>query len=324
MDVLNIGPVTLYDYHPVRQDFLRDVVEGLSATPPRISSKYFYDETGSALFEQITKVPEYYLTRTELSILREHLPEMAAALGPRCVVVEPGSGSGMKTRLLLSHLVDPVAYVPVEISREYLIASALALAEEFPELEVLPVCDDYFGPWLVPEPRRPQERNVVFFPGSTIGNMQPDEARGLLASLARRCGQRCGMLIGVDLKKDPAIIAAAYNDSAGVTRAFNLNLVERLNRELGAGIPAGAFEHATNYNELLGRNESFLVATRPLTIGLGGSSFHYEAGARIMVENSYKFSLEEFAALAADAGLRVVLVWMDERQLFSVQYLTPI
>lgn len=333
------GGIRLHDYEP-RQDFAADVLAGLSRPPGSrsIPSKYLYDRRGSELFERICKLPEYYPTRTEIGILRERLPEMAALLGPRCAIIEPGAGSGIKTHLLLEALDDPVAYVPVDISRELLIATARRLAADFPALEVVPLCADYLGEWEVPELARPAERRAAFFPGSTIGNMEPEEGAAMLRRLARACGPAGAILIGVDLRKDPAVIAPAYNDAAGVTAAFNLNLVARLNRELGAAIPDGAFRHVTFYNEQAGRNESYLevtgneplelfVGTRPAAsdVGTGPARMHFilQPDERIRVEHSYKYDLPGFAALAAGAGLRVERVWTDERGWFSVQYLVP-
>jgi uncharacterized SAM-dependent methyltransferase len=352
MKVIRRGGITLHDYEP-SWDFAADVAAGLRETPPRIPSKYFYDAKGSELFEQITELPEYYVTRTELKIMQDHVDEMAAALGPRCALIEPGAGSGIKTRMLLAALEDPVAYIPLDISRTQLLDTAKRMAADFPQLEVAPVCADYLGDWELPPLQRAARRNVVYFPGSTIGNMEPRQARALLRKLTELCRTSrenvrekiaairpvnskssaktaamhvshpaaASLLIGVDLQKDPAIIAPAYDDAQGVTRAFNLNLVERMNRELGLGIPTGAFEHFTQYNAAVGRNESYLVARQPVSFMLDGEEFSFAAGERILVEHSYKYTLEGFAELAASAGLRVKQVWTDKGQLFSVQYL---
>jgi dimethylhistidine N-methyltransferase len=326
MRVVQHEGITLYDYEP-RQDFAADVAAGLSRPPgaKSIPSKYLYDERGSQLFEAICALPEYYLTRTELSILRAHLPEMAQLIGPRAAIVEPGAGAGIKTRLLLEHLEDPVAYVPVDISRELLVHTARTLNEAFPQLEVLPICADYHGDWELPPMRRTPARTAAFFPGSTVGNMEPDEAARFLKRLARVCSSDGGILIGVDLRKDPALIAPAYDDAQGVTRAFNVNLIARLNRELGADIPSDAFRHVTLYNEAVGRNESYLEAKRDVTIKLdrsAGPTFTLATRERVQIEHSYKYSLEGFAQLAAAAGLLVSRVWADADGLFSVQYLT--
>jgi len=315
------GNVVLHDYEP-KQDFAADVVAGLRETPRRIPSKYFYDDMGSALFERICELPEYYLTRTELTIMRAHIHEMEHVLGPRCAVVEPGSGSGLKTRMLLSALDDPVAYIPLDISRELLLETANAIAADYPQLEVAPICADYLGPWELPPLKREAQRNVVFFPGSTIGNMEPDEAQAFLRKLHEVCGPGAGMLVGVDLRKESSVIRAAYDDAEGVTRDFNLNLITRMNRELGTHIPERAMSHYTHYDEQAGRNASFLLAREPLHFEVAGESFEIKPGERILVEHSYKFSLEQFAELAAGAGLQVEHVWTDEWGWFSVQYLT--
>jgi dimethylhistidine N-methyltransferase len=317
-----VGALRLIDYKP-KQDFAADVAAGLSSTPRYIPSKYLYDAEGSHLFERICELPEYYLTRTELAIMREHIDAMCELLGPRCAVVEPGSGSGLKTRMLLSHLPDPVAYIPVDISRELLIATATALATDFPAAEIVPVCADYLSDWELPQLSRAAERNVVFFPGSTIGNMEPDEAQRFLQRMCQVCGPDCGMLVGVDLRKDPEVIAAAYDDRAGVTRAFNLNLVARMNRELHLNLNPDSVSHVTYYNAEAGRNESYLLPLEPLSFDIGSRHFDIAAGERILVEHSYKYSLGQFAQLSAEAGLRVDRVWTDAAQWFSVQYLVP-
>ncbi|MDQ3023461.1 MAG: L-histidine N(alpha)-methyltransferase [bacterium] len=320
MQIRRVGNVSLYDYEP-SWDFAADVVFGLRESPRRIPSKYLYDQHGSELFEQICGLPEYYLTRTELSIMRTHISEIAALPGPRCAIVEPGSGSGLKTRMLLEALDDAVAYIPVDISRELLLQTAASLASDYPGLEVAPVCADYLSDWELPPLHRAAQRNVVFFPGSTIGNMEPHEAVVFLRRMGQVCGADGALLIGVDLRKDAALIASAYNDTAGITREFNLNLVERLRRELNLDIPPDALAHSTQYNEAAGRNESYLVAMQSLQLAVSGESFNIGAGERILIEHSYKYSIDGFAALAAGAGLAVRQVWTDSEQLFSVQYL---
>jgi dimethylhistidine N-methyltransferase len=268
---------------------------------------------------------------------------MEAALGPRCAVVEPGAGSGVKTHMLLEALEDPVAYIPLDISRKFLLQTATALAKDFPQLEVAPICADYFSDWELPPLERFARRNAVFFPGSTIGNMEPAEAQELLRKLVDVCrssrqrvqskmaaikGQgpvqptEVSLLVGVDLRKDPEIIAAAYNDAEGVTREFNLNLITRMNRELGTDIPERAVSHYTHYDELAGRNESFVLIREPLRFEIAGQRFELAPGERIRVERSYKYDLDQFAELAAGAGLQVEQVWTDEQRWFSVQYLT--
>jgi dimethylhistidine N-methyltransferase len=281
--------------------------------------KYFYDAAGSALFDAICETPEYYPTRTELAIMRADAGEMGARLGAGCQVVEYGSGSGVKTRVLLRHLLRPTAYVPVDISAEHLVRSARELALRFPEVEVQPVAADFTRPFDVPDPATATHRRVVYFPGSTVGNFAPPEALVLLTGIAGLCGPGGALLIGVDLKKDPAILNAAYNDAAGVTAAFNLNLLARMNRELGADFDLATFRHRAFYNEAAGRVEMHLVSTREQTVRVGGQPISFAAGESIHTENSHKYAPGEFKQLAAKAGLDLVTLWTDPGRLFSVQ-----
>ena len=302
---------------------LRDeVLAGLCKPHKELPSKLFYDARGSRLFEQITQLDEYYPTRTELGILRTHGADMAQLLGPACLLIEYGSGSGQKTRVLLDQLVDPVAYVPIDISREMLQASSAELSAAYPGLEVLPVWADYTQAVDLPLPRRAARRRVVFFPGSTIGNFDPEPARVFLSRVAEVCGRGGGLLIGVDLKKDPSILHRAYNDAQGVTAAFNLNLLERLNRELGADFQLDRFYHYAYYNPVIGRVEMHLVSAVDQQVHIGGVVVRFTVGDSIWTESSYKFNPDEFAALGAAAGWQVERVWTDPDRLFSVQYLT--
>ncbi len=315
--------------HPIRREpaspdsdeLANDVRYGLGRSPKRLPSKYFYDARGSQLFEQICAQPEYYLTRTELAIMREHVDAIAAALGPDVLLLEYGSGSGIKTRLLLEHLQRPVAYVPVELARDALAASVAELHAALPMLEILPLCADFTQPIVPLQPRRPARRTVVYFPGSTIGNFDDAEAVALLRTMHARMGPDGGALIGVDLKKDPAIIEAAYNDAAGITAQFTLNLLVLLNRELGADFDLAAFRHRAIYNAAAGRIETTLVSTCEQDVHAAGITAHFTADEAMRVELSCKYSLEDFANLAAQAGLRVAQVWTDAQRLFSVQYL---
>jgi dimethylhistidine N-methyltransferase len=304
----------------VTERFLADVLDGLCRTARTLPCKYFYDELGSRLFDRICELDEYYLTRTELAILRR-APEMVALLGPACLLVEFGSGSGLKTRLLLDHLPEPAAYVPVDLARGHLLQSAAELAARYPGLEILPLCADFAGDLELPMPRRPAARRAVFFPGSTIGNFGPDETHQLLRRIARLCGPGGGLLLGTDLRKDPAVLEAAYNDREGVTRAFNLNLLRRINRELGADFDLDAFRHAAVYNRARGRIEMHLVSRRAQEVHVGGTAIRFAEGETICTEYSYKYDLDEFRAQAAAAGLDVARVWTDERRYFAVQYL---
>ena len=299
--------------------FLLDVVEGLTGTPKRLPSKYFYDRRGSELFERICELDEYYLTRTELLILRRHAADMAEAIGPGALLIEPGSGNSHKARLLLEHLREPVGYVPVDISREHMMRWVAQLAADFPGLYIVPTVGDFCADIDVP-PVPGTRRRVVYFPGSTIGNFTPDDATGWLARMARITGAGGGLLIGVDLKKDVATLEAAYNDRAGVTRAFNLNLLWRLKSDLGADVRPDRFEHRAFYNADEGRIEMHLVSTVRQTIRLDHTVIELKPGETIHTENSYKYDLEQFAAIAARSGWRRAAYWTDDQGLFSVQY----
>ena len=306
------------DHEPPADTFLEDVIAGLSATPRTLPSKYFYDAHGSHLFDQITELDEYYLTDTEIGILKRHGADVAAIIGPSAMVIEYGSGSSIKTRILLDHLQEPAAYVPVDISRSHLTAAAAALAAEYPDVAILPVCADYTQDFELPKPDRPVGRRIVFFPGSTIGNFTRREAERFLHQASRGTD---AVLIGVDLPKDAHVLERAYDDEHGVTAAFNMNLLTRLSEELGARLTASDFRHRAYFNEAESRIEMHLVATRATEILIGGRSFHFEQGESIRTEYSHKYSLESFAVLASNAGLRVQKVWTDDREYFSVQYL---
>ncbi|TAN04818.1 MAG: L-histidine N(alpha)-methyltransferase [Rhodanobacteraceae bacterium] len=316
----------LEDRRPRRDEILADALRGLASHPKRLPSKYFYDARGSQLFERICEQPEYYPTRTELAIMRDNVGAIAAALGPNVRVVEYGSGSGLKTRLLLRHLQSPVAYVPVEISRSALTESVTGLGHEFPYIEMLPVCADFTRPIKLPRAARAPRQTVVYFPGSTLGNFAPDDALRLLRQMRVEAGQgggalNGGVLIGIDLVKDRAALEAAYNDAAGVTAEFTLNLLLRLNRELGADFDLGGFRHRARWHPLAGRIETHIVSTRAQRVRVGGQVFEFAEGEPMLVEYSCKYSLDGFARLAARAGLRVAGVWTDPARQFSVQWL---
>ena len=311
----------LQDYHPDKAAMLEDVLQGLTATPKWLSSMYFYDERGSKLFDEICELPEYYPTRTEIAIMEDNIHEICDLLGPHAMLVEPGAGSATKIRLLLENMDDPAAYVPVEISREHLMSSAEKLAAEFSGVEILPVCADFTSDFELPTPAHPPLRNIVYFPGSTIGNFDPEDAQELLRIMRRLAGDGGAVLVGVDLEKDRETLERAYNDKSGVTAEFNLNVLDRLNRELGANFDRTAFRHEATWNESMHRIEMHLVATREQQVKIGGSTLNFAAGESIHTESSYKYTLERFADLAANAGLEVEKTWLDPRKLFSVQYL---
>lgn len=306
---------------PSRDDFAADVRKGMALQPKRIPSKYFYDARGSYLFERICELPEYYLTRTELSILTECAGELAAAIGPQPLLVEYGSGSGIKTRLLLAALDEPVGYVPIEISQSALDASVDALAQQFPKVEMLPLRADFTAPVTLPVTQRKHRRVALYFPGSTLGNFETREAIGLLRNMRAEIGADGAAVIGIDLKKDRAMIEAAYNDSAGVTRDFTLNLLLRMNRELGADFDPGQFRHRAVYNAMAGRIETHIVSRVAQEVRIDGRRVSFDADEAMLVEYSYKYAQDEFERMAAKAGLRVMRCWTDPEQLFSIQLL---
>ncbi len=312
---------TVSDQPAASEVFLRDVLEGLGRTPKQLPCKYFYDRRGSELFDQICELDEYYLTRTELAIMREHAAEMAARIGPRCLLIEPGSGSSRKTRLLLEQLEEVAAYVPVDISMEHMTRWAKALAGDFPKLRVMPVHADFCAEFPVPEVPL-AERCVVYFPGSTIGNFQPNAAVSLIGRMARLVGTHGGLLIGIDRKKDPVVLEAAYNDEAGITRAFNLNMLHRIQNELDAEIDIDQFEHQAFYNESEGRIEMHLVSRVNQAIRLDGADFELAAGETIHTENSYKYDLADFDRITFRGGFQRQAIWSDPKAYFSVLYLT--
>lgn len=309
------------DRRPPSSDLLEVVQRGLGAKPKRLPSWLFYDERGSALFERICEQPEYYLTRCEIALMDQHAADIADALGHDVRLVEYGSGNAHKTHMLLQHLHEPVAYVPVEISPEPLRRSVERLAAAFPQLPLQPLCADFSKPLRLPIPPRAPRRTVLYFPGSTIGNFDNRSAAVLLRKMRNEMGDAGGILIGADLKKDPALIEAAYNDRAGVTAEFTLNMLARLNREIGSNFELSAFAHRAHYNPMAGRIETHLVSRREQQVKVGRANVPFRADEAIQVEYSCKYSLEDFAALAARAGLAVQHVWTDPQQMFSVQYL---
>ena len=316
------GRVNVLDLAPAESDFLADVVAGLSQRPRTLPCKYFYDERGAELFGKICETPEYYVTRTELRILKQNAVEMAEALGSGVELIGFGTGAGTKTRLLLEKLTAPVAYLPVDISREQLLDSSAVFSQLFPSVEILPVCADYLQPLQLPVPLRKPQRIVVYFPGSTIGNFEPHDAEKFLRRIARLCGQGGALLIGVDLQKDPAIIERAYNDAAGVTAEFNLNLLVRANRDLGATFRLSQWRHQADYNASEGRIEMFLISQADQTVHIGGREFQFLVGEKITTEFSYKHTPSGFSAIAATAGFQFQRLWTDEEQLFGVFYFT--
>jgi len=301
---------------------LREIIDGLQQPEKMISPKYFYDERGSQLFDQITALPEYYQTVTELGIMRENIAEITALIGPQASLVEYGSGSSLKTRVLLEHLVDLAVYVPVDISEDHLLASAQQIRSELPDVEVLPVVADFTKQFALPDPTVMPSRNVVYFPGSTIGNFTDDGARELLRVMHHEAGASGAMLIGVDLQKDPAVIERAYNDSSGVTAEFNLNMLRHLNREYGSDFDLQSWSHNAQYNETEGRIEMRLISSAMQTVNIGQKAVVFNKGEAILTEYSHKYTLGGFAAMAEQAGFEVARVWTDVGKLFSVQFCT--
>lgn len=299
-----------------------EIIAGLQQDEKEISPKFFYDERGSVLFDRITKLPEYYPTKTEFGIMRANIAEIAELVGPQASLIEYGSGSSSKTRVLLEHLHALAVYVPVDISEEHLLASAQQIRSEFPGLAVLPVVADFTRHFALPNPSVMPLRNIVYFPGSTIGNFAHDAALDLLRVMYDEAGENGAMLIGVDLQKDPDIIERAYNDSAGVTAEFNLNMLRHLNREYGSDFDLDSFSHDAQYNADEGRVELRLISASEQTVSIGSEEVLIEKGEGILTEYSHKYTLAGFAAMAEAAGFTVARVWTDAKQLFSVQYCT--
>ncbi len=300
--------------------FLADVIDGLSRPRKSLPCKYFYDREGSALFDAICGLDAYYPTRTETALLRGCAAAIAALAGPGAALIELGSGSSVKVRILLDALDSPALYVPVDISRDHLMDAAGRLAADYPSLTVVPVAADYMRGFPLPRGVAP-ERAVAFFPGSTIGNLRPAEAQRFLLGLGRRLGAGSRLLIGVDLRKDPAVLEAAYDDPEGVTAAFNRNLLARINRELGGTFELSRFAHRARYDAARGRIEMHLESLEDQAVRIAGRRFRFAAGETIHTENSYKYSVPGFRRLAARAGWRDGRSWTDAEALFSLHWL---
>ncbi len=316
---MRIQPVLFRDEAPEVSSFRDEVLRGLSVRPRRIAPKFFYDRRGSELFEAICRLPEYYLARVETGILGTRAREIAELAGAGCLLIELGSGASRKVRLLLDAM-RPEAYLAVDLSREFLLEATRRLAQDYPWLEVHAACADLCRP-LTPSFLPRGRRRIGFYPGSSIGNFEPREARVFLDSLRRLLGPDGALLIGVDLKKDAAVLHAAYNDAAGVTAAFNLNLLARMRRELRAGVEIASFAHHAFYNDSAGRIEMHLVSRRMQCLRVDGVCFQFAAGEGIHTENSYKYTVGEFHALAEAAGWAVERTWTDPAAMFSVHFL---
>jgi dimethylhistidine N-methyltransferase len=317
--------LSLADFHdlaPVQESFRDALVAGLSQPQKSIPCRFLYDEQGSALFDRICELEEYYPTRTELGILKAAAKEMAAWIGPRATLIEFGASSAEKVRIVLGALDHPAGYVPIDVSAEYLRQAAHDIARDFPGIAVTAVCGDYTQPIRLPAlVGDAPGRRVGFFPGSTIGNLTPPEAIDFLSLWSHTLGSGGGMLIGVDLQKDPKIIERAYDDAKGVTADFSRNLLARANRELGADFDIDSFRHHARYNSDQGRVEIHLESLADQDVHACGRTFHFAKGELVHTEYSYKYTLEGFRALAADAGFKPVEAWTDPNRLFSVHYL---
>ncbi|MBX3191354.1 MAG: L-histidine N(alpha)-methyltransferase [Labilithrix sp.] len=305
-----------------RERFRADALEGLAGTPKTLAPKYFYDRAGSLLFDEICELPEYYVTRAETALMRAHVGAIVASWGPRVRVVEPGAGSGTKTRLVLEALGPArcIEYVPVDISREHLGEAAAGLRRDMPWLRVTPLAAD-FSMDLPRASESDRAETVVYFPGSTIGNFEPAEAAQLLARFRRASS---AVVIGVDLKKDPSVLHAAYNDSRGVTAAFNRNVLRRMNRELGADFDVASFAHYAFYEPARGRIEMHLVSRAPQVVTVAGRPFRFAAGESIRTECSYKYDLPTVERLAHAAELHPTNAWHDDERRFAVVELRPL
>lgn len=316
------GVQGLHDLEPSTREFEAAVFAGLSAPRKNLPCKFLYDAAGSRLFDRICDLPEYYPTRTELRILVDYASEIAALLGPDAGIVEFGSGSAAKIGLIVSKMDRPSLYVPVDISRSQLLSGAASVARALPQLRVAPVCADYTRRFDLPAAAHALPGGLAgFFPGSTIGNFTPSQARQFLARARRTLGRGAVMIVGVDLRKDADVLQAAYDDSSGVTAAFNLNLLRRINRELGGTFDITAFAYSARWNPAEGRVEMHLVSRRTQRVGIGAREFRFGEGESVHTENSYKYTIAGFQTLAQSAGYVPLRCWTDEKELFSVHAL---
>tara|TARA_Y200000002_G_scaffold56268_1_gene41590 strand:+ start:2322 stop:3284 length:963 start_codon:yes stop_codon:yes gene_type:complete len=308
-------------YNRIDNDFLNDVIEGLSQNPKTLKPKYFYDNRGAQLFTEICTTPEYYPTRTEIKILNQNAEDIASQIGDNTALIEYGSGALEKIKILLNFLNEPVGLIPVDISEDQLFASAKNLENLYPDLEILPVAADFTKPIPIPGFSHPPKKHVAFFPGSTIGNFEPDLAIQFLEGVTKTIGLDGLLLIGFDLKKDIETLLAAYDDQRGITSSFNKNLLSRINDELGGNFNLDTFEHVARYNENKGRIEMHLKSTTEQTVSINKELFEFLEGETIHTENCYKFTKESFTAMSSKAGLYPVKTWTDDQNLFAVMLL---
>lgn len=315
----NLG--RLKKFEPEKENLLEEILRGFNKPQKELPSKLFYDERGSALFDEICELNEYYLTRTETSIMLDNIEDICSVLGNKCLLIELGSGSSRKIRLLLTGLQDPAGYVPIDISEEHLINSVNALAKDYPSLRIFPVYADYTQPLNLPNFEFSHSKKAVYYPGSTIGNFEPKYAAKFLNRIANRLGRGNGLLIGIDLKKDNKTLEDAYNDKKGVTADFNLNILRRLNRELGTDFNMDNWKHHAFYNRNEGRIEMHLINLSDQTVHLNGSSITFVKDETILTEYSYKYSVEDFKDLISDA-YNLEKVWTDIENRFGILYFT--
>ncbi|MDC0398261.1 L-histidine N(alpha)-methyltransferase [Alphaproteobacteria bacterium] len=309
------------NYNRIDNDFLKDVIEGLGKNPKTLKPKYFYDNRGAQLFTEICTTPEYYPTRTEIKILNQNAEDIASQIGDNIALIEYGSGALEKIKILLNFLKEPVGLIPVDISEDQLFASAKNLENLYPNLEILPVAADFTKPIPIPGFSQPPKKYLAFFPGSTIGNFEPDLAIQFLQGVTKTIGLDGLLLIGFDLKKDIETLLAAYDDQRGITASFNKNLLSRVNGELGGNFNLNTFEHVARYNENKGRIEMHLKSTTEQTVSINKELFEFLEGETIHTENCYKFTKESFTAMSSKAGLSPVKTWTDDQNLFAVMLL---
>lgn len=310
----------LYDFQP-EISLRQEIFQGLSQPQKAIPAQFLYDERGSELFDKICELPEYYITRTEISLLKKHGRAIAQIIGEGCLLVEYGSGSSSKVRILLDALSEPAVYMAIDVSKEHMKKAAGRLADTYPQLEVISICADYTREFTLP-PTEASGKKIVFFPGSTIGNLEQDDVFNLLKKSLNFLSKGEGMLIGVDLKKSPEMLEAAYNDSQGISAAFVYNLLARLNRELSANFQQTGFKYRAVYNPESSRVEIYLASTQKQTVRIETEDFEFKQGETIHIQYAYKYSVEEFQAIARQVGFEPTRVWIDDDNLFSLHYLT--
>jgi len=315
-------PLTTDSRKETNADAAGDILAGLKQKQKKLPTKYFYDKQGSQLFDEICKLEEYYPTRTEFSILQTNITEIVELIKPRSVMIELGSGSSTKTKILLNHLDDLAAYIPVDISSQYLNQSAQSLRLIYPDLKIVPLTADYTKNFILPDVGDPNAKKLVFFPGSTLGNFYPNEAIAFMQNMRKIIGSCGGVLIGIDLQKDPQVLNNAYNDSKGVTAAFNLNMLNHINNTVDADFDLAGFKHYAFYNQVEGRIEMHLISQFNQSVHIGGEEISIKKDEAILTEVSYKYTLEIFNNMVTEAGFTTKKVWLDPQKYFSVQYLT--